>query len=168
MNKKYIISGLIVIIFVVVVAGYFGYRKYNSNPRFVSHEFAALVQSVDNNRIQAQGNFVLLDQPGQSVPSEQKNVDVVILLDRHTKFNKNSIHLPTPAQADKDGGWFNLSNLPHEVSEVSIGDFQADLKKNGGAITVHADKNIYQAKSFTAAEIDYNLSVFPDDNPPAK
>lgn len=156
MNKKTIV-GILVLVIVLLGAGYFGARQLqrNSAKKVVAKQFAGIALSIAGNTISARGN--MLDDNSKQIVADLK--DFQINLTDQTVATKTVVHIPAAGTAKA----VTADKLKRDVSSVDLDELKADLIKYP-TLSIHAysDVDFHKSSQFTATKIEYTLQDYED------
>lgn len=148
MNKKTIITTILVII-LVAVGGIWFY--FNKKP-IISNQFKGTTLEVRDDNLALIGNYIKLEQNDLMVDDLKI---VTVFFDNNTQIIKNIVET-------KNGSGFENPIKPSDQKQKTItsAELKADLKKSNLVFTVDALDNIYNRDSFIATKIEYTILIF--------
>ncbi|MBI4158037.1 MAG: hypothetical protein HY505_00210 [Candidatus Yanofskybacteria bacterium] len=154
--------GLVVILIVSVVVGYYFFYGRSNKQEFDIRGFNGDVVSIEGERIILNGTFEGFEAlPGNFV-SER---DFSLSIDDATQFTKVDIGWPSWDEVDDAGGTltFNIASLSYTEGPGSLADLKATSELNPGTVYVEAEfqSSIYEAEIPVASHIFYRLMSMP-------
>lgn len=150
-NKKlfFAILATVVIIAAAAVWGYLGKGQVKA------YEFAGRIEKIEGNVIFTKGVYQNEENPkGIELAEAEKQ----IVVSQDTELVKITQIMPTVAELEASGGFYEPEKLKSEQSAGSMDDLNAGLTDG---VFAKSSKNIYNKSKFTATEITYYVREYP-------
>lgn len=153
-NRILIIVGLVLLVAAIGAAIWWRMSQPNSNG------FGGRVTSVESDSFKIKGQYDLPDNPEMITSSSEREVTVKV--DSSTKITRELIYLPTSAELELSGGYFDARVARREKASGTLEQMRQDSQQQTVSIAVKANRDIYGKGQFTASEIVYTIAYDPE------